>query len=58
MRPERGRRPDDRLLRRRDCEYEMFLSVEEVVEMLRIRQGFGSIDEFVSRARERLDDIG
>ena len=37
MRPDRGRSPDDRLLRRRDCEYEIFLSVEEALEMPRIR---------------------
>ena len=54
MRPERGRGPDDRLLRRRDCEYEIFLSVEEAVEMPRIREGFGTIDEFVSRAQSIL----
>ena len=54
MRPERGRRPDDRLLRRRDCEYEIFLSVEEAVEMPRILQGFSTIDEFVSRAQSIL----
>ena len=54
MRPETGQGPDDRLLRRRDCEYEIFLSVEEAVEMPRIREGFGSIDEFVSRAQSIL----
>ena len=54
MRPETGRGPDDRLLRRRDCEYEIFLSVEEAVEMPRIREGFGSINEFVSRAQSIL----
>ena len=54
MRPETGRGPDDRLLRRRECEYEIFLSVEEAVEMPRIREGFGSINEFVSRAQSIL----
>lgn len=29
-RPERGRTPDDRLIRRRDCEFELFRSVEAV----------------------------
>jgi len=29
-RPERGRAPDDRLIRRRDCEFELFRSVESV----------------------------
>ncbi|MDE0419756.1 MAG: type II restriction endonuclease [Gammaproteobacteria bacterium] len=54
MRPEHGYGPDDRLLRRRDCEYEIFLSVEEAVEMPGIRAGFGTIDEFVSRAQSIL----
>ena len=54
MRPERERDADDRLLRRRDCEYEIFLSVEEAVELPRLRAGFGSIDEFVSRAQTIL----
>lgn len=54
MRPELGQSPDNRLLRRRDCEYDIFLSVEEAVEMPRIRQGFDNIDEFVSRAQSIL----
>ena len=54
LRSERERRPDDRLLRRRDCEYEIFLSVEEAVNMPRIRQGFANIDEFVSLAQSIL----
>ena len=54
LRPERERNPDDRLLRRRDCEYEIFLSVEEAVEMPRIREGFANIEEFVSRAQSIL----
>lgn len=54
LRPERQRNPDDRLLRRRDCEYEIFLSVEEAVEMPRIREGFANIEEFVSRAQSIL----
>ena len=39
MRPEPGQSPDNRLLRRRDCEYDIFLSVEEVVEMPRYPTG-------------------
>ena len=54
MRPESGRSPDNRLLRRRDCEYEIFLSVEEALEMPRIREGFDSIEAFVSRAQSIL----
>ena len=54
MRPDAGKGPDDRLLRRRDCEYEIFLSVEEAVEMPRIRRGFDTIEDFVSRAQSIL----
>jgi len=43
--------PDHRLIKRRDCEYEMFLSLEEAVELPVIRRGFSSIEEFVSRAQ-------
>lgn len=45
---------DMRLIRRRDCEYNVFLSVENVVEMPVIRNGFDSIDPFVSRAQTIL----
>ena len=54
MRPGRGHGPDDRLLRRRDCEYKLFLSVEEAVETPGIRAVFGLIDEFVARAQTVL----
>ena len=54
LRPEAGRTPDDRLLRRRDCEYEIFLSVEEAIEMPRIRKGFDGIEAFVSHAQSIL----
>lgn len=45
---------DQRLMRRRDCEYEIFRSVEETVELPWIRQGFQGIDEFVARAQTIL----
>lgn len=54
MRPDSGLPADRRLLRRRDCEYEIFLSVEEAVELPAIRTGFGSIEEFVARAQSIL----
>ena len=54
MRPEEGLGPDDRLVRRRKCEYELFLSVEEAVEMPGIKAGFESIDEFTARAQSIL----
>ena len=50
LRPLQNEEPDARLLMRRDCEYELFRSVEEVVEMPRIAEGFATIDDFVERA--------
>lgn len=48
-----GRRQDavdKRLLRRRDCEYEVFRSVERYHAMPRISEGFDSVDAFVEFA--------
>lgn len=45
---------DTRLMKRRECEYEMFRSLEENVELPLIRQGFDTIDEFVARAQTIL----
>lgn len=49
-----GLGPDRLLIRRRECEFEMFLSVEEVVYLPRIRQGFSAIREFLSLAQTIL----
>lgn len=46
--------PDARLLRRRDCEYEIFRSVERAVELPRIQAGFSTVDDFVARAQSIL----
>lgn len=46
--------PDRRLLRRRECEFEIFRSVEEAVELPVIMAGFNSIDEFTTRAQSIL----
>lgn len=54
MCPEGGVAVDRRLLRRRECEYELFRSVEEAVELPRIREGFASIDDFIARAQTIL----
>lgn len=54
MRPENGTAPDKRLLRRRECEYEIFRSVEEATETPAIRAGFASLDDFVARAQTIL----
>jgi len=42
--------PDDRLLKRRDCEFEMFLSLERTLVLPKIRSGFRTVDEFISLA--------
>ena len=46
--------PNKRILHRRECEFEVFRSVEEAVELPRISAGFSSLDEFVSRAQTIL----
>lgn len=50
LRPLRNEGPDVRLLRRRECEYEIFRSVEEAVEFQNVHAGFASLDEFLERA--------
>jgi hypothetical protein len=54
LRPLADRDPDVRLLRRRDCEFELFQSVEEAVEGGIITKGFGSIAEFLVHAQRIL----
>jgi EcoRII C terminal len=45
---------DARLIKRRECEYQLFLSVEEAYEMPRISQGFAAMDDFVRHAQTVL----
>jgi len=54
LRPARELAVDARILRRRECEYEVFRSVEEAVELPRIGRGFASVDEFVVHAQTVL----
>lgn len=54
MRPESGVSVDKRILRRRECEFELFRSVEEAVELPRIKEGFVNIEDFISRAQTIL----
>lgn len=49
-----GKSMDDRLMQRRECEYELFRSLEENIELPKVRQGFQSIEEFVARAQTIL----
>lgn len=45
---------DERLIRRRDCEYEMFQSVEEAVTLPVAQQGFATVEAFVAFAQTTL----
>jgi hypothetical protein len=54
LRPPNGSDIDSRLIRRRECEYQIFRSVEEVRWLSRIREGFTSIDDFVNLAQSVL----
>jgi hypothetical protein len=54
LRAENALKPDKRLLRRRECEFEIFRSVEEAVELPVIKTGFGSIEQFMARAQTIL----
>jgi len=54
LRPDLALDPDKRLIRRRDCEYEIYRSVEEAVELPVIKAGFTSVDAFINRAQTIL----
>lgn len=54
LRPVPELSPDKRLVRRRECEFEIFRSVEEAVELPAIRAGFTTLDDFISRAQTVL----
>ena len=54
LRPDHSLPPDRRILRRRECEFQIFRSVEEAIELPAIRAGFGNIGEFITRAQTVL----
>ena len=54
LRPDFSLDPDKRLMRRRECEFEIFRSVEEAVELPVITAGFTSLDGFLARAQTIL----
>jgi hypothetical protein len=54
LRPDIGINPDKRLIKRRECEFEIFRSVEQVVELPWIKKGFDTVDEFIARAHTIL----
>lgn len=45
---------DDRLIARRKCEFELFKSVENAVELREVSVGFSSVEEFVRKANSIL----
>lgn len=54
FRPDISDMVDDRLIRRRDCEFELFRSIEENIELPFIQRGFDTIDSFLARAQTVL----
>lgn len=54
LRPLQGQTPDDRLIRRRQCEFEIFQSVEEALEGPKVKDGFASLSSFLSLAQTIL----
>ncbi len=45
---------DQRLMHRRECEYEIFRSVEHALEMPTISQGFATMEQFLEKAQTLL----
>lgn len=54
LRPERSAPVDVRLLHRRSCEYDLFRSLEEAVELPRVRQGYDTMESFLEHAQSVL----
>lgn len=54
LRPDLDKPADERILRRRDCEYEVFRSVERAFYTPEIRKGFSTLDEFLAVAQTVL----
>lgn len=54
LRPDHRLNVDDRLMRRRDCEFELFKAIEEAIELPRAKAGFGTITDFLEAAQTVL----
>ncbi len=54
LRPATGLSADDRLVRRRDCEFDLFRSVEEAVYLPKIKKGFDTMQTFIGMAQTIL----
>lgn len=50
-----ARAPDDRILARRECEFQLFRSLEEATVMPRIQEGFRTVDAFIDFANSVLN---
>lgn len=54
LRPDSELSVDKRLIRRRDCEFELFQALEEAVELPRAQSGFATISDFLAAAQTIL----
>ncbi len=54
FRPSHGVDIDQRLIKRRNCEFEIFQSVEEAIALPRIKEGFDNVTDFVTFAQSLL----
>jgi hypothetical protein len=54
LRPAGSSPPDERLINRRVCEYELFQAIEEAIEFSSINRSFLSVSDFVSTAQRIL----
>lgn len=50
--PDIGDTVDERLIRRRNCEFELFRNIEKNIEFSFIQQGFITIDAFLETAKK------
>lgn len=53
-RPDDSTSVDDRLIKRRRCEYEVFQSIEEAVTLPLVRDGFDNLNDFIATAQTVL----
>lgn len=54
LRSSHGKTPDVRLMQRRECEFEIFRSLEQAIELPAIQKGFTTVDDFIARAQTIL----
>lgn len=54
LRNDRAMPVDTRLLRRRECEFEIYCSLEQEIELPHIQKGFETVDDFIARAQTIL----